>query len=512
MQKPDDPARTRGVAAAAAPRLERALVWLRRDLRVDDHAALYHALRAARQVWCVFVFDRAILDPLPRADRRVEFIRESLVGVDAELRALAAAGGVEGVGLIVRHGLATDEIPRLATHLRVQAVYANHDDEPAARERDAQVHGRLAHAGIALQLGKDHVVFERSEVLTQGGQPFSVFTPYKNAWLKALTPFHLKSYRVARYAAALAPWPNESSEAGAPRGVPTLVELGFAPTNLPELRIASGPAGGAAMFDEFLERIAQYHATRDFPAVKGPSYLGTHLRFGTISIRRLAREAQARVVAGELGAQVWLSELIWRDFYHQILHHHPRVVNAAFKPGYERIRWEHGKTAEAHFAAWCEGRTGFPIVDAAMQQINQSGYMHNRLRMVVASFLTKDLGIDWRRGEAYFALHLNDFDLAANNGGWQWAASTGCDAQPYFRIFNPVSQSERFDPEGRFIRRYLPQLAKLPDKLIHAPWLARPVDLEAAGVHLGVNYPLPIVDHAEARAKTLARYAVVKQR
>ena len=509
MQIPDSPARTQGVDAAAPARIERALVWLRRDLRVTDHAALYHALRSARQVWCVFVFDRTILDPLPRADRRVEFIRESLVGVDAELRALAARDGIEGVGLIVRDGLAADEISRLAAQLHVQAVFANHDDEPAARERDAQVLGRLADIGIALQLSKDHVIFERSEVMTQGGQPFSVFTPYKNAWLKALTPFHLKAYPIERHAAALAPLPIG---ARAPTGVPTLAELGFEATNLHTLRMAFGPAGGATMFAEFLERIDHYHTTRDFPAVKGPSYLGPHLRFGTLSIRRLAREAHERVAAGVRGAEVWLSELIWREFYHQILHHHPRVVHSSFKPAYDLIRWEHGKAADAHFAAWCEGRTGFPLVDAAMHQINQSGYMHNRLRMVVASFLTKDLGIDWRRGEAYFELHLNDFDLAANNGGWQWAASTGCDAQPYFRIFNPVSQSERFDPEGRFIRRYLPQLAKLPDKLIHAPWLARPVDLEAAGVRLGVNYPLPIVEHAQARAKTLARYAVVKQR
>ncbi len=511
MQKHDHAARTRGVDPAESPRFERALVWLRRDLRVHDHAALAHALRAARRVWCAFVFDRDILDPLlgagRRADRRVEFIRDSLVGVDAELRALAASHGIEGVGLLVRHGRAVEEIPRLAAQLHVQAVYANHDDEPAARARDTQVHGHLAHAGVALQLGKDHVVFERSEVLTQGGQPFSVFTPYKNAWLRTLTDEHLAPFPVARHAAALAPVPPE---AGGAAGVPTLAAIGFEPTNLHELKLPSGPAGAEELLEDFLERIDRYHETRDFPAVKGPSYLSTHLRFGTVSIRRLAREAHARMVAGVRGAEVWLSELVWRDFYHQILHHHPRIVGAAFKPECDRIRWEHGKTADAHFAAWCEGRTGFPLVDAAMHQINHTGYMHNRLRMVVASFLTKDLGLDWRRGEAYFALHLNDFDLAANNGGWQWAASTGCDAQPYFRIFNPVSQSERFDAEGRFIRRYLPQLAQLPGKLIHAPWLARPVDLEAAGVRLGVHYPLPIVEHAEARARTLARYGVVK--
>jgi deoxyribodipyrimidine photo-lyase len=350
-------------------------------------------------------------------------------------------------------------------------------------------------------------VFERSEVMTQGGGPFSVFTPYRNAWLKRLSPFYLRAYPVERHAHALAPVPEGLHMPG---GVPTLAALGFEPTNLHQLRLPVAGTGGRALLNDFLDRIDHYHQARDFPAAKGPSYLSTHLRFGTLSIRRLAREAHQRAMAGSRGAEVWLSELVWRDFYHQVLHHHPHVVERAFKPAYDRIRWEHGRHADDHFDAWCEGRTGYPLVDAAMAQINQTGYMHNRLRMVVASFLTKDLGIDWRRGEAYFALHLNDFDLAANNGGWQWAASSGCDAQPYFRIFNPVSQSEKFDPQGRFIRRYLPQLARLPDALIHAPWLARPVDLAAAGVVLGRDYPLPIVDHAAARERTLARYAVVK--
>jgi deoxyribodipyrimidine photo-lyase len=236
------------------------------------------------------------------------------------------------------------------------------------------------------------------------------------------------------------------------------------------------------------------------------------LRFGTVSVRHLAREAWQRTQAGPdtRGAEVWLGELIWRDFYHQILHHHPHVVGHAFKPDYDRIKWEHGKHADELLAAWCQGRTGYPLVDAAMHQINSSGYMHNRLRMVVASFLVKDLGLDWRRGEAYFAEHLNDYDLAANNGGWQWAASTGCDAQPWFRIFNPVSQSEKFDAAGRFIRRYLPQLAGLPDKLIHAPWLARPIDLAAANIEMGKDYPMPVVLHDAARERTLQRYAVLK--
>lgn len=486
--------------------LDAALVWLRRDLRAEDNAALFHALKAARQVHCAFIFDSTLLDELPRADRRVEFIRDSLVGLDAQLRAMAAAHGVDGAGLIVRHGAAAQELPRLAHQLHVQAVYTNHDDEPYAIQRDAKVRGALADLGISFHTSKDHVVFERSEVMTGAGSPYSVFTPYKNAWLKKVDAFYLSAYPVSRHAGALAPRPeSDCSE------VPTLESLGFERTNLHELKLPSGPVGAAELMQDFRERIDRYDDARNYPAVKGPSYMGPHLRFGTVSVRALAREAHERAAKGSPGAATWLSELIWRDFYNQVLHHHPRVVGHAFKPEYDAIKWDHGKAADALFAAWCEGRTGYPLVDAAMHQLNQTGYMHNRLRMVTASFLTKDLGIDWRRGEAYFALHLNDFDLASNNGGWQWAASTGCDAQPYFRIFNPVSQSEKFDAEGKFIRRYLPQLAKLPAKLIHAPWLARPIELAEAGVVLGKQYPHPVVDHDEARARTLERFAVVKR-
>ena len=483
--------------------LPSALVWFRRDLRVQDNAALYHALRSARKVWCVFVLDRDILDPLPRADRRVEFIQGSLAALDADLRQLQA-----DARLIVRHAAAVEEIPRLADQLHVQAVYANHDDEPQALARDSRVRGALAAIGIALHTGKDHVVFERSELLTGGGKPYSVFTPYKNAWLKkAADPFYLTPYPVEHHADSLAALPEDVAD----EGVPPLSAIGFQATNLHELRLGAGAAGAQALLDDFLPRMAQYDKARDFPAVKGPSYLSMHLRFGTVSIRALAHEAWGRRQPHSRGADTWLSELVWRDFYHQVLHHHPHVVDASFKPAYDAIKWEHGKRAEALFAAWCDGRTGYPLVDAAMAQINQTGYMHNRLRMVVASFLVKDFGIDWRWGERYFALHLNDYDLAANNGGWQWAASTGCDAQPYFRIFNPVSQSQRFDASGKFIRRYLPQLARLSDQAIHAPWLARPIELAEAGVVLGDTYPSPVVMHDEARAKTLERYAVVKK-
>ncbi|MBU7576093.1 MAG: deoxyribodipyrimidine photo-lyase [Hydrogenophaga sp.] len=489
---------------------DKGLMWFRRDLRAEDNAALYHALKVCRQVWCVFVFDTEILDDLLerglRADRRVEFIRESLVELDERLRALGRAHHVEGVGLIVLHAPARQVIPALAQKLGVQAVFANHDDEPAALARDARVFGDLAHAGILLHSHKDHVIFERREVLTQAGHAFGVFTPYKNAWLKALTPFHLKAYPVARYAGTLAGVPAEYAVP-----VPNLSDIGFEPTNLAQLALPTGTSGAHALFEDFVDRIDRYTEARNFPAVKGPSYLSAHLRFGTISIRHLASVAYQMHLQGIAGATTWLSELVWRDFYHQVLANFPHAVDKAFKPEYDAIKFEHGKHAKELFAAWCEGRTGYPLIDAAMAQINQTGYMHNRLRMVVASFLVKDLGIHWQWGERYFADHLIDFDLAANNGGWQWASSSGCDAQPWFRIFNPVTQSEKFDPQGKFIRKYLPQLAGLPDAAIHAPWKANEIELAAAGLVLGEGYPQPIVDHAVARERTLLRYAVVKQ-
>ncbi len=489
---------------------DQGLMWFRRDLRTQDNAALHHALKACRRVWCVFVFDTDILDPLRarglQADRRVEFIRESLVQLDEQLKALGLEHGVQGVGLVVQHGRAQRVVPALAQALKVQAVFANHDDDPAARARDARVLGELAHAGIMFHGYKDHVIFERREVLTQAGHPYGVFTPYKNAWLRQLDDFQLKAYPVQRYAGALAPVP-----AALASPVPSLNDIGFMPTNLSQLPLPTGSRGATRLLEDFVERIDRYRETRDYPAVKGPSYLSVHLRFGTVSVRQLARVAYPIHLQGHPGASTWLSELIWRDFYHQILANFPHVAHKAFKPEYDHIRFEHGKHAEALFTAWCEGRTGYPLVDAAMAQINQTGYMHNRLRMVVASFLVKDLGLHWQRGEQYFADHLIDFDLAANNGGWQWASSSGCDAQPYFRIFNPVSQSEKFDPQGKFIRRYLPQLAALPDHALHAPWKATELDLAAAGLTLGRHYPRPVVDHSEARDRTLQRYAVVKK-
>ena len=480
------------------------LMWFRRDLRTDDNAALYHALKNCKQVHCVFVFDTDILDSLPRADRRLEFIRESLVELHQSLAELA---GAENAGLIVLHGKADDEIAALAKELGAQAVFANRDYEPDAIDRDARVQQALASGGAVLHLSKDHTVFEQREVLTQSDKPYGVFTPYKNAWLKKVDALHLKPYPVPEYAKALAARPTRHQNS-----VPTLKKLGFEQTNLLQLQIPVGSSGAQTLFDDFFHRIERYDETRNFPATKGPSYLSVHLRFGTISIRRIAAVAHQLSLHGNAGAAVWLSELIWRDFYFQVLANYPQVGRSkSFKPEYDRIEWESGANAQALFEAWCTGQTGYPLVDAAMAQINQTGYMHNRLRMVVASFLVKDLGLDWRWGERYFAEKLNDFDLTSNNGGWQWAASSGCDAQPYFRIFNPTSQSEKFDADGKFIRRYIPALAKLSNKAIHAPHQAKPLELLAAGVELGKTYPHPIVAHDEARALTLQRYAVVKK-
>jgi deoxyribodipyrimidine photo-lyase len=488
------------------PEFSRGLFWFRRDLRLDDNTGLAEALARCAQVHLVFVFDTTILNGLPQQDRRVEFILQSLQALDEQVRHRSQN---PATGLITLHGVADHEIPALAQKLGVQVVFTNHDDEPHALARDAHVRTRLAQQGQGFFTFKDHVVFERREILTQSGGVYGVFTPYKNAWLKRVDDHALadRGGLTQNKSVHLAERPPEWH-----RPLPSLASLGFEPTQLNALGIQGGAEAAQRLLADFLPRIGAYDRARDFPAIKGPSYLSVHLRFGTISIRALARAAHKALP--DPGAATWLSELIWRDFYAQILANHPQVVNKSYKPEYDAIQWEQGPAAESQFEAWCQGRTGYPLVDAAMAQLNRTGYMHNRLRMVVASFLVKDLGIDWRWGEAYFAKHLNDFDLSANNGGWQWASSSGCDAQPYFRIFNPISQSEKFDPRGQFIRRYLPELAGLSDKSIHAPWLATPLELQAAGLGLGGSgegqYPLPVVDHAQARERTLARYAVVK--
>ncbi len=483
---------------------DRGLVWFRRDLRAADHAALYHALKRCRAVWCLFVFDTEILDPLLARglvrDRRVEFIRASGVELAAALPH----------GLIARHGRARDIVVDVARTLGVDAVFANRDYEPAANERDAEVERRLARDDRAFHRFKDQVIFDTDEVLTKAGTPFTVFTPYKRAWHAKLAPFFLKAYPVERHAAQLAPIPR-----GARGAIPSLAAMGFAATNLADVDIPAGTSGALTLVDAFADSMRDYQDGRNPPARRGTSYLSVHLRFGTISVRALARNAWDRAhrgaAAGRRGADTWLGELVWRDFYFQVLHHRPDLASgASFKPAFDRVRWIDGAHGDRLFDAWCRGATGYPLVDAAMTQINTSGFMHNRLRMVTASFLAKDLGVDWRRGERYFAEQLNDFEFANNNGGWQWSAGCGCDAQPWFRIFNPVEQSKRYDPDGAFIRRYLPGLATLSNKAIHAPWLADPRELARAGVVLGRDYPEPIVDHKEARRAALERFAVVR--
>lgn len=471
---------------------ENTLVWFRRDLRDFDHAALYYALKSSQHAFCVFVFDTIILDKLNnKHDRRVEFIHESI----KELKlALQAKGG----DLIVEYGNSIEIIPAIALKNNIHAVFVNRDYEPNAVARDIAVANKLAESNIEFHDFKDQVLFEKDEILNLGNKPYSVFTHYRNAHLKKLNDFYLKPYPVDQYAHNLA--------RVEPSPLISLSEMGFFETNLQEMRLPTGMSGGKKMFEDFEDRMPQYKDARDYPAIKGVSYMSVHLRFGTVSIRHCARQARDQAMNEPLstGAQTWLSELIWRDFYFQVLHHNPHVAdNHTFRPEFEKLNFSNDETL---FKAWCEGKTGYPLIDAAMRQINLTGFMHNRLRMVTASFLVKDLLVDWRLGERYFAEHLNDYDMAANNGGWQWAASTGCDAQPWFRIFNPITQSEKFDAAGKFIRKYIPELNSCSDKEIHAPWLIPTARQQLIKVSIGEDYPAPVVDHASQRALALNLY------
>ncbi len=418
------------------------LVWLRRDLRLQDNAALYHALRHQKEVLPLFIFDTAILDKLEdKVDRRVDFIHQTLSQLQQELTDL-------GSTLVVLHGNPLD----IWKELQPKAVYTNHDYEPYARERDEAVRKILESKNIVFQTFKDQVIFEKEEVLKDDGKPYTIFTPYSRKWKARLNDFYLKSYPTEKY--------FKHFKKTAPSPLLSLQDIGFQKTNSP--------------FPERLIKqriIDAYDTQRNFPAIEGTTRLSLHLRFGTVSIRKLAQVARKR-------NEVWLNELIWRDFYHMILWHFPHVVSKAFKPAYDNIQWRNN---EKEFSLWCEGKTGYPIVDAGMRELNTTGFMHNRVRMIVASFLTKHLLIDWRWGEAYFAEKLLDFDLAANNGGWQWAASSGCDAAPYFRVFNPSLQTERFDPDFRYIKKWVPEFGTS-------------------------NYPKPMVDHAMARDRVLKVY------
>jgi deoxyribodipyrimidine photo-lyase len=428
------------------PRLT--LCWLRRDLRLEDHAALYHALRSGQPVLPVFIFDRDILDALEdRRDRRVEFIYGEICRLRDELRK-------HGSALIVRYGRPIEVWRELLGSYDVAEVHAARDYEVYAKARDAAVGKLLADHGAKLHLHKDQVIFEGDEIRTGSGTPYTVYSPYRKKWLGTLTDFYLEAYPTERYLDRL----HQTD----PLPVPTLAEMRFEPVGLPFPDRAIDPAV-----------LRTYDRTRDTPALeRGTSRLGIHLRFGTISVRTLARAAQQY-------NETYLSELIWRDFYSQVLDHFPHVGEGrAFREAYDRIEW---RNDEAEFRAWCEGRTGYPLVDAGMRQLNATGFMHNRVRMVTSSFLIKHLLIDWRWGEAYFAANLLDYDLSNNNGGWQWAAGSGTDAAPYFRVFNPASQQKKFDPKGAYVRQWVPEWEQ-------------------------ADYPAPIVAHEAARERVLAAY------
>ncbi|HWB64312.1 MAG TPA: deoxyribodipyrimidine photo-lyase [Chitinophagales bacterium] len=397
--------------------------WFRRDLRLDDNAALYHALKGADAVIPLFIFDTTILDYLDdKEDKRVQFIHQELHRLNNELRQY-------GSSLLVRVGKPVEVWKQLLEEYTIKAVYTNRDYEPTAIARDEAVQDVLKQHGAKFFTYKDQVIFERYEVLKDDGKPYTVFTPYSKKWKAKLVPFYYKPYPTLSYA-------GNFYKTGSAGIIPPLESFGFKSTPFiyPERALRN-------------EIVSHYTENRDYPAVNGTSKLGIHLRFGTLSIRKLLSYALER-------NQTYVNELIWREFYQQILFHFPQVVTRAFKTEYDAIQWEN---EEAKFAAWCEGKTGFPLVDAGMRELNATGYMHNRVRMVTASFLTKNLLVDWRWGEAYFAAKLLDFDLASNNGGWQWASGSGTDAAPYFRVFNPQLQLEKFDPQLKYVKQWVPE-------------------------------------------------------
>ena len=420
--------------------------WFRRDLRLEDNTGLFKALTSGKPVLPVFIFDTEILDKLEdKQDRRVEFIHSCIVKIQQQL---VAAGST----LHVLHSNPVAAFKEIMDSYPVAAVYTNHDYEPAANKRDEAVRVLLAASGIPLHTFKDQVILEKNEVLKDDGKPYTVFTPYSRKWKEKLTDAHL------------IPRESEKHFSGflkqAPRLIPPLAQIGF---------VSSGYSFGFPELDRTIA--SRYDQTRDYPGLKGTTGLSIHLRFGMLSIRKLVKEVKA------LNA-VLLNELVWREFYMMILWQFPYVAEGAFKKQYDRMPW---RNREDEFALWTEGKTGYPIVDAGMRQLNQTGYMHNRVRMITASFLTKHLLIDWRWGEHYFATKLLDYDLAANNGGWQWAAGCGCDAAPYFRVFNPTLQTEKYDPKLEYVNHWVTDLCSL-------------------------EYPTPMVPHDLARKRCLEAY------
>lgn len=422
------------------------IFWLRRDLRLNDNAGLHHALKAGLPVLPVFIFDRNILDKLDdKADRRVEFIHHALQELRNKLAGLNA-------GIKIYYDTPVEAWKEIITEFKINTVFTNHDYEPYARQRDEEINRLLNENRIELKTYKDQVIFEKDEVLKPNGLPYTVFTPYSKAWKAKLDDFYLEPYPTEKYFNNFYKTPSFD--------FPALESLGFRPAGMvfPPMQVGR-------------EIIKNYADTRDFPGIDGTSKLSVHFRFGTISIREKVAKAKKL-------SEKYFNELIWREFYMSILWHFPHVASRCFKPEYDAIEWDNNY---AHFEKWCAGQTGYLLVDAGMRQLNETGYMHNRVRMVAASFLTKHLLVDWRWGEAYFAKKLLDFELASNNGGWQWAAGCGVDAAPYFRVFNPELQLQKFDPQYVYVRRWVKEYGT-------------------------PSYPRPIVEHTTARERCLRAY------
>lgn len=426
------------------------IMWFRRDLRLTDNTALYHALTGNNPVLPVFLFDTNILTDLEdKEDKRVSFIYQAIVHLQNELC-------LRGSSLEVHQGDPVDIFRLLTSRYQIEKVYTNHDYEQYAIDRDARIEQLLAGSGIAFCSYKDQVIFEKLEIRKDDGNPYTVFTPYSRKWRTKLDACQLNPYPSEKYLDHFYQQPC--------RPLPDLRQLGFLPAEV------NFPPGDP---DPLI--LKNYQQNRNYPALQGTSRLGIHLRFGTLSIRKVATIAAQH-------SEVFVNELIWRDFYQAILWNFPHVRRGeSFKKAYDRIPWRNN---ESEFERWCQGKTGYPIVDAGMRELNSTGYMHNRVRMITASFLTKHLLVDWRWGEAYFAKKLLDFDYAANNGGWQWAAGSGCDAAPYFRIFNPALQEEKFDKDQHYVRAWIPELGT-PD------------------------YPAPMVDHAASRKRALETYGSI---
>ncbi len=467
----------------------RSIFWMRRDLRAHDNVALHAALSTSEQVVCVFVYDRTILDALPRQDRRVAFIHASIGEAAANIAAL-------GGKLLTLEGDPRRVIPELAQRIGAERVFANDDYEPAARRRDEAIAQALADDGRALLLSKDQVLLHKEEVLSQSGTPYTRFTPYYNAWLRELGRDQriLGDYDPAPFKSRL-----DASVPG-PSNL-TLAQLGFDEVDLESLSLYPGTQGGRRVLDEFVGKVDDYMALRNVMALPATSGLDIHLRFGTLSIREIFRELGKRKDVQDASLGGWIREVCWREFFAQLMYHVPRVADGPYLQKYARLDWVGGAAGERLLDAWKNAATGYPIVDAAMTQLNSTGAMHNRARLVAGSFLVKILGVDWRHGEAYFALKLNDYDHANNNGNWQWVASTGADAQPPYRIFNPSSQSKTYDPDATYIKHWLPTLAGIDPRHLHEPARQRaPIP----------DYPAPIVDYGVSVEACKRRYGVAR--